>query len=399
MGRSTTGSSRPNETMSVAYVFPGGADGIGGSESQALVFFQTLDEPGVDVSLVILGDNPTFAAAVAERTGIVIERLGPAGADCLRPEILVRYWRLLMRRRHDVVHLFGLRQELATRLLSRLAGVPVVISGIRGLESHRSHWQCRLNRWTGRWVDLWISNSEQVRGVFLARDGLPADRVIVVPNGVPVPDRPPDRQRARRRLAAACSLDPERLLVGCVANLLPHKRQEDLLAAMTLLQGEGVDCDLVLVGRREGHAVFIEREVARLGMAERVHLLGYRSDVRDLLPALDVFALASEKEGLPAAILEAMAAAVPVVTTAVAEAPHVVADGETGYVVPVGDPARIAEAIARLARDRDGRQRMGLAGMERARRLYSDRRLAARLVGIYREQLSRSSRSGRGRPS
>ncbi|MEZ4388695.1 MAG: glycosyltransferase [Candidatus Krumholzibacteriia bacterium] len=349
-----------------------------------MVFFAQADPERVRPQLVLLGDNPTFSTAAEGIGGLPVHRLGPRGVSPLRPDILARYARLVRRERIDLVHLFGLRQELATRWLSRLAGVPLVVSGIRGMETHRSALQCRLNRWTGRWVDLWISNSEATRDLFVRRDGLPRERIVVIPNGVAVPGRLPDRQQARQHLQSLCSLHAGWPVVGCVANLLAHKRQEDLLAAVAALRGADRHVDVILAGRPGGHADAIRRTTDRLGLGDRVHVLGYRSDVREFLPAFDVFVLPSEKEGLPAAVLEAMAMGVPVVATDVADTPRLVADGATGWIVPVGDIDVLVARLRHLLDDPQTARRFGEAGWHRACDHYSDAAMTESLIRVYR---------------
>lgn len=369
--------------MRIAHVFPGGVDGLGGSESQSMVYFALADPGRVRMHLVLLGDNPTFREVADTIVGLTVHRLGPSGSDTLRPDILGRYRQLLKREEFDLVHLFGLRQELVTRWLSRRAGVPRVVSGIRGMETHRSTLQCKLNHWTARWVDLWISNSEATRRLFIERDGLPADRIEVIPNGVPVPAILPDRRQARTHLGGICPIRNGWPVVGCVANLLPHKRQEDILAAVADLRDGGTNVEVVLAGRLGTHADAVRRASSQLGLDDRVHFVGYRRDVRQFLPAFDVFVLPSEKEGLPAAVLEAMAMGVPVVATAVADTPSVVLDGQTGWVVPVGNPALLADRLRRLLVDEMLARRLGEAGWRRARDHYSDVTMTERLTSLY----------------
>lgn len=376
--------------LSIAHVFPGGVDIIGGSESQSMVYFTLADPERIRPHLVLLGDNPSFCEAAINIVGLTVHKLGPPGAHTLRLDTLCRYMSLLRREGFDLVHLFGLRQELATRWLSRRAGVPRIVSGIRGTEAHRSALQCRVNRWTGRWVDLWISNSETTRSLFVQRDGLPADRIAVIPNGVPVPENLPDRRQARSYLCGFCPLRESWPVVGCVANLLSHKRQEDLLVAVASLRDDGRDVEVVLAGRFGAYADAVRRTVERLDLDDRVHLLGYRRDVRAFLPAFDVFVLPSEKEGLPSAVLEAMAMGVPVVATAVADTPRVVLDGQTGWVVPVGDPFLLADRLRRLLDDESAARRLGEAGWRRVRDHYSDTTMTENLTSLY-ERLIKSS--------
>jgi glycosyltransferase involved in cell wall biosynthesis len=154
------------------------------------------------------------------------------------------------------------------------------------------------------------------------------------------------RCRARDRLG----LPLEAPLVGSVARLAPPKDIETLVRAFAQLMGDRPAARLVLVGdgpRRDD----IEALVASLGMEERVVLAGTRRDVAEVLPAFDVLVLSSLHEGLPRAIVEAMASGVPVVATAVGGIPEIVRDEETGLLVPVGDATAMGAAISRLLDD------------------------------------------------
>jgi glycosyltransferase involved in cell wall biosynthesis len=115
----------------------------------------------------------------------------------------------------------------------------------------------------------------------------------------------------------------------------------------------------------------LEALAGQLGLADRVHLAGHQQDVRPWLAALDVLVLSSDWEGMPNALLEAMAAGLPIVATAVGGVPEVVVDGATGLLVPPGDPSALAEAITRLLRDPDLRRTMGQAGRARVERRFS----------------------------
>jgi glycosyltransferase involved in cell wall biosynthesis len=133
----------------------------------------------------------------------------------------------------------------------------------------------------------------------------------------------------------------------------------------------------------------LEAEVARLGLEEAVELLGMRTDIAELLAAAGVFVLCSDSEGLPMSVLEAMAAGVPVVATAVGGVPELVSDAETGILVPPRDPAALARALGALAADADLRERMGEAGRRRAEGEFSLAACQRAHLEVYRAALRR----------
>ncbi len=367
--------------LRVAYVFPGGAEGMGGAESQALEFFRRYDRRRLGVALVLLGPHADFERLSRQVPDLIVVPLNPAGMQIWSPRLMFQYHRWLARWRPGVVHLYGLRHEVWTRCLSRLAGA-AVISAIRGMESHRHALAVWLNRMTARCVHLWVANSAAVKELFVKRDRLPGERIIVVPNGVDVGEDTPSPS-ARRAMRGQLCLGPECYCVGCIANHHAAKRIGDLIEALAGLDPEDVPWELVLLGRETAHTSELRTLAEKLQVSRRVHVLGFRPDARDLLPALDVAALPSEKEGMPASLLEAMAAGLPVVASRVGGTAELVVDGETGILVPVGDLASLRLALAGLADDPKQARMMGERGRERAREFFDIRQTTRIIETVY----------------
>ena len=161
-----------------------------------------------------------------------------------------------------------------------------------------------------------------------------------------------------------------------------------------MLQQRGHRFVLWLVGGGEGRAR-CERQVTELGLAREVRFLGYRNDIPELLGRSDIAVLTSLKEGIPRAALEAMAAGLPMVGTRVTGTREVVRDGETGFLVDVGDPSALADALARLIDDPALRARMGAAGCERVRQRFSIEVILPALASV----LASAARPAGGRPA
>jgi glycosyltransferase involved in cell wall biosynthesis len=143
---------------------------------------------------------------------------------------------------------------------------------------------------------------------------------------------------------------------------------------------------VVIVGEGPERAR-LEAQAAHLGLAEQVHFVGHQQDVRPWLAAFDVCVLSSDWEGMSNAILEAMAAGLPVVATAVGGTPEVVVDGVTGFLVPPRDPQALADAILRLLRDPDLRRRMGEAGRAHVTEHFSVEQMVHKRERLYEELL------------
>lgn len=316
------------------------------------------------------------------------ERLRSAGVD-LRFTGLdemasrLRFRRALREERPDLVHThknralrFVYLATLGTRRPPWVANRGTVYS------LHRSRFAAWIHL---RRVDRMIAVSRAVRQVLLD-DGMPPERVSVVYGSVdPKRFDPSVSGAALRRRWGIPAHAP---VAGMLASLrTPKKGHPDLLAAAALLRERHPELRLVLAG--EGDPADL-REVARgLDLADRVHFPGFVEDVPEALAAFDVLVCASLRgEGLTGALREALAMERPVVTTTGAGNAELVIDGESGRLVPPGDPPRLAEAIGSLLDDPQGARAMARAGRARVLRDFTDEVRAERVEAVYRELLA-----------
>jgi glycosyltransferase involved in cell wall biosynthesis len=228
----------------------------------------------------------------------------------------------------------------------------------------------------------------------LAGRGYRPDRLVVIENGLDVDLVDSRLGSARERgswLRREIGAPDESLLIICAARLHPVKRQDVLIEALGCLpEAAGRPVHLVLAGDG-GERAALETLAARVAPG-RVHVLGMRGDVPDLLAQADAFALASRMEGLPISVLEAMLAELPVVASRVGGLADAVADGETGLLVPSGDARALADALARVLGDAGLRRRMGEAGRRRVRERFSLAGMVERTAAVYDELVNASSR-------
>jgi glycosyltransferase involved in cell wall biosynthesis len=214
----------------------------------------------------------------------------------------------------------------------------------------------------------------------LVAEGFPSHRVGVIYNGINpgVTPNAEARAQARRRL----SLTDDAFVVGTAGRLDPVKDIPTLLEGFAAIRARHHTAHLVVVGGGS-ERLNLERRAATLGLTGAVRFTGHRDDVRELLPALDVFVNSSITEGLSVTILEAMAAAVPVVATRVGGTPEIVRDGDTGMLVEPRQPVAIARAIAHLAERPVSSVTMGAAARARVERYYDLNRMVDQYVEIY----------------
>lgn len=213
--------------------------------------------------------------------------------------------------------------------------------------------------------------------------------------------RPDPQRRAAAR--QELGVPDDALLIGTVGNRNPTKRHDVLVEAVRHLRDRGVDVWCRVFGQRspahERHMAEIDALVERLGVGDRVSFLDPGSRVAELLPALDVFAMSSESEGMPTVIVEAMASGLPIVATDVGSIREVVEDGPCGIVVPPLDPPALADAIAQMLADPAARAELGRANRERALERYATERVADVYAAAYERAVehrrSRRRRTGR----
>ena len=265
-------------------------------------------------------------------------------------------------------HSYVLRYALPARLLS--GGGPVVhtVHNLASREAGRSGtWIHRLAIRAGVHS---VAVSREVAQSFADLYGCPPE--VTIPNGIDLERFRPAAQSWRFSNGFAPT---DRLLVS-VARLDPQKNPLGLIDAFAAALADDPRWQLLLVGdgslRRQA-----ESHARALPIGQRIHFLGVRGDIDALLPECDLFALASHWEGMPMAVIEAMAAGLPVVATAAGGVPELVDHEATGLLVPPGDTRALAEALALLARDSARRQQFGRAARERARSFGLDRMIAA----------------------
>jgi glycosyltransferase involved in cell wall biosynthesis len=240
-----------------------------------------------------------------------------------------------------------------------------------------------LDRLSLRWYDRVICVSDDLHAASL-RSGVRADRCVLIENAIDTAQfqRQHSTSAAKRKLG----FNPERRLIGAVGRLSPEKGFDVLIRAVGLLVSSGADVDLAIAGDGDDQAR-LTGLIADLGLSDRVRLLGYRSDARQLYEAFDVFALSSYREGLPNVVLEAMALETPVVATAIAGVPRVISDQQNGLLVPAGDVAALAGALGRVLGDVVLAQRLSQAGRQTIEQRFSFGRRMQKVARVYDELL------------
>jgi glycosyltransferase involved in cell wall biosynthesis len=370
---------------------------LGGAQQNTLFCVGHHDHRRFDVELIagsggLLDDE---ARALADASVALV----PWIAHAIRPAAdLAAVWRLashFRERRVDLVHTHSSKAGVLGRLAARLAGVPVVVHTAHGWSFNRTQPApvrrafATLERWTAPLADRLVTVSQHNLDEGLALGIGRPRQYALIRSGIDARlyARPATDREATR---SALGVEPHHVLVGTVACLKPQKAPFDFVRAAAEAHARCDRLRFVIAGDGELRAA-VEAQVRDAGLEGAVRLLGWRRDVADLLHAMDVFLLTSRHEGLPRAVLQAMAAGVPVVASAVDGTPEVVRDRETGLLVPPGAPSVAAERLLELVQDPD----LGRACAERALRALGEEfdvhRMVRDLERLYISLLGESS--------
>jgi glycosyltransferase involved in cell wall biosynthesis len=295
---------------------------------------------------------------------------------------LYRLYRYLIAHQIDVLHLHLPVPGVFGRVAGRAAGVPGIVYTEHNVWPRLRPLSRLLNRLTFRWNDRAIAVSDEVRNSMQVRTPLP----ITIENGVDctaIAGLENSRGDARRELG----LGADDFVVGNVANLAPKKNHELLLDAFARLAQRVPNARLLVVGQYCGRDELLRQRAGALGITDRLILAGLRPDAIRLMQACDVFALSSSFEGLPVALLEAMALRKPAVCTSVGGIPSVLRQGQDGFLVPPDDAAAFAERLLEIATNPDLRDRMGGSAQTQVRARFDVAQMVRRVEQVYCEIL------------
>jgi len=377
---------RPVRLLKVVPVFA-----FGGTERQFVNLGLALDPARFDVRFACMRRAGQFLDELLRRRIPVADY---AVRSLRRPGALAAQWRLatdLRRDRIQVVHAYNFYANVFAIPAARLAGVPVIAS-IRDLGAYLSPAQRRLQRWVCRLADRVIVNAHAIAG-WLVEEGYDPGRIVVIPNGLDVERF--SRVARTGHLASELGLPADAPLVGLVGRVTRLKGIEDFLAAAVQVARRHPRARFLVVGSAADpdYGRELAALVARLGLTGRVVFTGFRPDVERVVAELTVSVLPSLSEGLSNAVLESMAGGVPVIATAVGDTPEVIADGDTGLLVPPRAPAALAGRIEEILEHPDLARRLG-ARAQKAVERYSIPRLVEATTREYEALAATISSTG-----
>jgi glycosyltransferase involved in cell wall biosynthesis len=377
----------------------------GGAQEMVRTLALSLKERGCAVTVCAFEDGPLRADL--QELGVPVELLSrPRFRVVLFPLFLLEMLRIrrdlaqvLVAHHVDVLQTHMLQVlDFLTLGLRRAAGVDVILWTFHSVEflPSRLHgeplWLHRLKRAGYRLgyrllsgcADGFVAVSDGVRRALLSQVGPRPDRVFTIHNGVDL--EPFARPGNKKALCSALGVAARSTLIATVGRLVEAKGHRYLIGAVRPVLSRFPQVHFLLIGNGDLRTE-LEEQAAHLGVVGHVHFLGTRKDVADLLAAADLFVLPSLWEGLPMALLEAMAAAKPIVATAAVGTDGTVIPGQTGLIVPPGDSQALAEGISRLLREPARAQAMGQAARKHVEGTFSAEQNAAEHMGLYRRLL------------
>jgi glycosyltransferase involved in cell wall biosynthesis len=363
----------------VAFVV--GSLGRGGAEKQLVYLVRALLAERVVVRLYTLTRGEAYEETL-QGLGVPMTFVGRHGHPALRTLALIRQLRTF---RPDVVHASHFFANLYAVLAAPVCGA-VGVGSLRNDVVHEVAANGRWGRWLLRLPRGLVANSYAARQNAIAM-GVPPQRIQVVPNVIEL----------TLRASPARGDGGDGVVVLALARLVPPKRLDHFLAAVAKARAQEPAIRAVVAGDGPEHESLRQLAGALGLLPGGVTFVGLQSDVSQVLAGADLLLLTSDHEGFPNAILEAMAAGLPVVTTPAGDAPVVVEQGRTGYVTAHGDIDAMAARLVELARDPDLRRRLGSAGRERVEREYAPAGLGRRLLTVYAALSRQLGRAGLAR--
>jgi glycosyltransferase involved in cell wall biosynthesis len=349
---------------------------IAGAERHLMTLLPALRARGADVSLILIHE-PRNPVADFAPPGVTVVRVPIARH--LDFSVIGRLRDALRQITPDIAHTHLLHADLYGVIAAKLAGVRRVVISRHNDDQFRALLPFRLLHRVWWWLaSAGIAISESVRQFCIRVEGVNPAKIQTIHYGLSVPAV--DRRAARAALCAELHLPSDALILGLVCRLIPQKGIAYALRAFARL--DAPNAVMVIAGDGSLRAT-LQAEARALGIAERVHFLGWRDDTASLMAAFDLFLAPSLWEGFGLVLLEAMAQQTPIIASNVSAIPEIVLDGETGILVPPRDSGALAAAITGLLHDAALRRHMGLVGQDRLETAFSVERMAELTYALY----------------
>jgi glycosyltransferase involved in cell wall biosynthesis len=352
---------------------------VGGAERCLFELATRLDRNRFEPVVYCLSPAPpageTTLIPALQSAGLEFECLGARKLSDF-PKVVARLANMLRQRKTQVIQTFLSHANFVGRIAAWRAGVPSVVCGIRVAQRHSS-WHLWLDRMTHRLVDRYVCVSQAVAAFSAGTARLPAEKLVVIPNGIDLSRFHDVRPADLSGLGIA-----GRRLVTFIGRLEAQKGLPDLLATASNWLRRLPDCDLLLVGKGP-LAAALQRQCREAGIDQRVHFAGWRADIPAILAASSLLVLTSAWEGMPNVVLEAMASGLPVVATQVEGVCEALGPGFQEQSVPYGKWEEFSDSLVRILSDCKLADRLGRANRRRTEHQFTIERMVASYQGLW----------------
>ena len=361
----------------------------GGAERQMLALAERLPNDRFQVDFLAIVGRGSYDER-AEAAGSQVSALGsPARLEdgltrkgIKRVSKIMNYVSFVRRARYDIVDAWLYPADVMAALARPLTQTPVVMAGRRNVDLRNQFGIAErlIGAATNRLTDVVVANSAAAAAVAVETQGVDPAKIRIIRNGVIVGQPSSSEERAFRRQELGATDND--IVVGCVANYREVKGLDRLIEVAAALIRDGLPIRLELIGDGDLRPQ-LERQISATGLDHRICLHGSVLDVQPLYAAFDVVVQASVREGLPNVMLEAAAAARPIVATAAGGTSEIIIDGQTGLLVPVNDSEAMASALRHTVTDPGLRTRLGRAARDHVSTTFGMDRFVAEFADLY----------------
>lgn len=355
-----------------------------GAEVQAFTLLKALkDDPEVDLSVIVLNEGRLARALEKAGIGVSIVDETQNSFFSIRRQII----RLLETEAIDILHSHRYKENILAAQVQPRCGIKHLVQTVHGIVEQfsglaklKAGMHAKMNRhFSRKCFDRIIAVSEDINDKLAPEYS--DQQLVTIHNAINVDELNPSR--SVEGMKKEFGLKPDRLVIGTAGRLVPVKGIDVLIKAAALIVEQN-SAVAVLIAGDGPERVALEQQVIKAGLSDNVQLVGFRDDITDFLNCLDLFVMSSHHEGIPMVLLEAMALQKPVVSTDVGGVGEIVADGQSGLLVPAGDESALAETCLRLLKDPAERNRLGNEAKKRVHEEFSVDILKDRVINLYR---------------
>lgn len=374
--------------------------GVGGTEMQVLGLAEQFDPVRYHLSFGCMRRQGSVGKEYGDRGWSISEYPISRFASLTACRQMLRLARELRVRKPQVLHSYNFYANVFSVPAARLAGVPCVVASIRDMGVYLTPMQMRIQRWICGFADRIVVNADAIRN-WLIESGYSAEKIRVIRNGIRMPG--PNSDATRARIRAELGISASAKVVMMVSRLNPKKGVEYLLDAAPAVLSHVPNAWFVVVGdivlesagQERSYSERLSARTRELGVSERVIFTGLRRDIPHLLAAADMSVLPSLSEGLPNAVIEAMAIGLPVVASNVGGIPELIQHARNGLLVPAGDTAALAASLSAVLSNPFLSRRLGEAARLRIQSGFSFEKMFRETTALYRSVLTEKEQARR----